>query len=210
MIQIPQPWDARARRPCPSEPLLHPMFPEMLWQLDHLSFYYLDTCKKICLNFPLCFWSGLRPVFLCSPTELHFSAKRFLSVSRASWLRRPAMHCARARGLCQLTPLLTPNTCCDPLLSLFFLALWRPDTHGQGSNRDVQKNISLFLFPQSHNIRPVTACRGGNKGISGEVQWFVIASITTVYISLLLKRVTFVPQVQRPVECVISVWLYHH
>lgn len=172
------------------------MLPETLWQLDHLSLYYLDTCKEICLNFPLCFWSGLRPVFLCSPTELHFSAKPFLSVSGASWMRRPTMHCARARGLCQLTPLLTPNTCCDPLLSLFSLALRRPpvpNTHRQGSNRDVQKNVSLLLSTQGHNIRSVTACSGRNKSSSGDVQWFVIVSIATVYISLLLKRMTFPP-----------------
>lgn len=120
------PFVIQIRRLCdPSQTLLHSLLPETLWQLDHLSFYYLNTCKKICLNFPLCFWSGLLPVFPCSPTELHFDAKWFLSVSGASWMRRPTMHCALARGLCQFTPLLTANTCCDPSF-LFILAVWRP------------------------------------------------------------------------------------
>ena len=56
--------------PKPSEPLPHMTSPETLRQLDHLSRYYLDTCKKICLNFPLCFWSALPPIFPLGPTEM--------------------------------------------------------------------------------------------------------------------------------------------
>lgn len=42
----------------------------VLQQLDHLFVYYLNTCKEICLNFPLCFWSCLPPFVFCVPTEM--------------------------------------------------------------------------------------------------------------------------------------------
>lgn len=42
----------------------------MLQQLDHLFVYYPNTCEKIRLNFPLCFWSCLPPFFFCGPTEM--------------------------------------------------------------------------------------------------------------------------------------------
>lgn len=166
------PFVIQIRRLCdPSRPLLHSLLPETLWQLDHLSFYYLNTCKKICLNFPLCFWSGLLPVFPCSPTELPFGAKWFLSVSGASWMRCPTMHCALARGLCQFTPLLTANTCCDPSF-LFFLAVWRPPyaKHTDRAQTGMCKRTFLSLFTRSRNNHSVTACRGWNKGTSGDGQ----------------------------------------
>lgn len=68
VIQILLPCDLWTSTPTHLSPPPPPL-PKRLQQLDHLSVYYLNTCKKICLNFPLCFWSGLPPVFFYGPTE---------------------------------------------------------------------------------------------------------------------------------------------
>lgn len=131
----------------PSQPLLHSVLPEMLWQLDHLSFYYLNTCKKICLNFPLCFWSGLLPIFLCSPTELHFGAKWFLSVSGASWMCRPTMHCALARGFVPVHTPFNREYLLWPLLSLLSRCVEAPYAkHTDRAQTGMCKRTFLSLF----------------------------------------------------------------
>lgn len=62
------PWTSTLTDLSPSLP--HSLLPKTPQQLDHLSIHYLNTCKKICLNFPLCFWSALPPIILCGLTEM--------------------------------------------------------------------------------------------------------------------------------------------
>lgn len=194
----------------PSEPLPHLILPKMFQQSDHLSLYYLNTCKKICLNFPLCFWSGLPPFYSVAPMRRWSSPKQqLLSLSVGSWAltSRHAL-CPCQESVPVHTPL-APNTCRDPVSALFRGPCAKPT---QGSSRDTQKNISLSFLSLKPNIHLVRTRRGWNKETFGVGQWFVIVSITTVYSSLLLKCLTFYflfLNYSRRLQCVIFVWLYH-
>lgn len=142
----------------------------------HLFDYYLNTCKKICHNFPLCFWSGLLPIF---QLRCQFGTKQFLSLSGGSWMYRPDMYWARAMDLCQFSPLYH-RIVVVTLPFLFFCTLWWPlcQTHTGRTQVEMHKNlISLSPFTHSHNIHSVRAGGGWNKEIFGVVQWFVIVSI---------------------------------
>lgn len=61
----------------------------MLRQLDQLSVYCLNTCKKICLNFPLCFWSTFLPApsFPAAPLRSWLASSSFcLRLTAPGWL----------------------------------------------------------------------------------------------------------------------------
>lgn len=104
------------------------------------------------------------------PTEFHFGAKRFLSVSGASWMRLPTMHCARARGLCQLTPLLTPNTCCDPSFLFSFSLRGGPpcQTHTGRAQTGMCKRTFLSFF--SHRVIIFAQWRPAEAGTKASLE----------------------------------------
>lgn len=149
VIQIPLLCDLWSSNPIPSQPLPHPSLRQTLQQLDHLSVHYLNTCKKICLNFPLCFWSALPPVFLCGPTETlvrpqaaSVSVRRLLGAAIPPCILPVPRVCASSHPF-------STEYLSWPCLFFSFALFWGPCTkHTQGSSRDTQKTS---LSPSFHS-----------------------------------------------------------
>lgn len=136
-------------QPNPSEPNPHSILPQMLQQLDHLYNHYLNTCKKICLNFPHCFWSGLPPVFLCGPTDmLVLPQAASISVRRLPAAAIPPCIVPMPR-ICASSHPFSAEYLSWPCLFFSFVLFWGPCAkHTQGSSRDTQKTS---LSPSFHS-----------------------------------------------------------
>lgn len=136
----------------PESPRLppHSILPETVRQLDHLFVFYLNTCKKICLNFPLCFWSGLPPIFLCGPTEtLLWPQAASLCFYRLLGASIPPCIVPMPRVLASSHPF-SAECLLWPCLLFSFGPFEACVPNTQGSSRDAQKpSLSPSFHPQS-------------------------------------------------------------
>lgn len=166
---------------------------KMLQQLHHLSVYYLNTCKKICPNFPLCFWSDLSPVSPHSPTEMLVRPQTAsVSFRRLLGAAIPPCIVSMPRACASSHPYSTTYLSWPCLFfSLRSFEAPVPNTH-RTQVAIHKKHLTLSSFhSQTHNIRLARNRKGWNKETFGVGQWFVIVSVTTVYNSFLLKCLTF-------------------
>lgn len=156
------------------------------------SFVCLNTCKKICLNFPLCFWSDLPPIFHCGSTETLVQPQAASVDRRLLAAAIPPCIVPIPRACASSHPYSTEYLSWPFLFySLHSFDAPLPSTHRAQAEIHKKKHLTLLPFTQTHNIHLVRNRRGWNKETFGVGQWFLIVSITTVYSSFLLKCLTF-------------------